>query len=137
MARTAKMHVVRRRSNSEQEVPVTVESKPAKPDAAFGLNSIPDRVAGSKVHYRNWEVPGAKEAFPFHMGLRFVERMYPYSKPEPLLVDCPMSEYEEKDCDKKAEVFRTFGFRYLILKRNMSFEEALQQLGESHELDNR
>lgn len=92
--------------------------------------TIPEQIAKSKIHFRNWEFPGAKTAFPYHRNMRFVERMYPYALPKPLLVDQPENHHERAECEQKAQVLRRMGYRYLILEPSMTVLEAMDQLGE-------
>jgi hypothetical protein len=56
--------------------------------------------------------------------------MYPYAKPSRLLVDMPMTAFDNLQCLKKQDFCRANGFRYLILKPEMSFDEAMASLEE-------
>ena len=140
MSKVGKMKVVRRQADSDAEMPSEnvreqrMEAKVANLD--HGTKPIPDRVAESSVHYRNWEIPGAKEHFPYHLDLRFVDRMYPYAKPSALLVDMPQTAFDNLQCLKKSDYCKSKGIRYLILKSEMSFEEAMASLEESDGVGN-
>lgn len=132
MSKVGKMKVVRRQADSDAEMP-SETTRAAKVEAKLssmehGTRPIPDRVAESGVYYRNWEIPGAREEFPYHIELRFVDRMYPYAKPSALLVDMPQTAFDNLQCLKKGDFCKEMGIRYLILKPEMSYEEAMASL---------
>ena len=134
MSRTkAKMVVVPRFSDSEIELgDPEVRASEAKAEARDLHDlTVPEQIAKSKVHFRNYEFNDAKKAFPYHRNLRFIEKMYPYALPTPLLVDQPETPQDLAECRTKAEVLKVMGYRYLILTKSMTLLEALESLGET------
>lgn len=133
MARAkTKMTVVQRHPDSEAELgDPEVRAAEARTEAreTRGL-TVPEQIAKSKVHFRNYEFKDAKKEFPYHRNLRFIEKMYPYALPTPLLVDQPETPQDVADCITKATVLKRLGFRYLVLTKSMTYEEAMESLGE-------
>jgi hypothetical protein len=92
------------------------------------LSSVSDRLAGSTFHYRNWYFKEGKEAFPQHVNLRYVGKMYPFADGGPLLVDEPRFDFEVERCEMKKKTLLSLGYRYVIIKPNMSLLEAAEGL---------
>lgn len=127
MSKAHKMRVAKNTDSPLDQKPKVVVARLSRPQD-HGLKTIPDQVAASSVYYRNWEYKGAREDFPNHLTPRFIDRMYPYAVPSPLLVDFAQSPGELSQCEAKAPRVRARGYRYLILKPGMDINAALEQL---------
>lgn len=135
MARAkTKMTVVQRPMDSDAEMadPDTraIEARREARTLRDLTMTIPEQVAKSKVHFRNYEFKEGRKEFHYHRDLRFVEKMFPYALPKPLLVDQPQTPQHLEECQRKAVVLKRLGYRYLIFSPSMTIEEALDFLGE-------
>ncbi len=102
----------------------------AKVDKKKALTTIPEILAESKFHYKNWLWDQDKTHFPFHPRMRHVDLYYPEAQGGPLLIDFPMKEDHAKELQKaKQPIILKAGFRYICLSQNMSIEEAQETLG--------
>ncbi len=92
--------------------------------------SLSEQIAGTPYYIRNWKWSGAVEDFPNEPWLRCVDKFYPKAQMCPLALDEPTYEQDMVACERKARVLRKRNIRYLILKPNMTLEEALVQLAQ-------
>ena len=89
--------------------------------------TLADRIAGSTFFYVNWYYPEGRFEWPQHNNLRHVGRMYPHAEGGMLLVDEPKLPGDFENCEMKAKVLRRLGYRYLIIKPEMTYEEAITE----------
>jgi hypothetical protein len=92
------------------------------------LHSMSDKIANSNFYYLNWYYPEGRDEWPQHNNLRYVGKMYPYAEGGRLLIDEPRHSYEFEACEAKRPVLKKLGYRYLVIKPEMSIEECLEEL---------
>jgi hypothetical protein len=127
--RPTTVKVIRRKHNSEIEMGSQIDETNSKKlriaEQSRELVSIADRVAQDKFHYKNWLYPESHIYFPTMPFMRTVDKMYPRAKGGRLLVDEPRNHTELVACQKKAEVLRPLGYRYLIITPNSKAGETI------------
>lgn len=89
---------------------------------------LASQAADSRLSCRNWKFNNADAHFPYDVDLRRVDRYFPYASGGPLLIDEPMTEKEEKNCEKKRKAIDKEGQRYAIITRDMELNEVLEQI---------
>ncbi len=123
---------IRKRKVDTAHLPSDQEIKEAKTKAYIERKSkaltLAERVSGSNFYYRNWYFPEGKQVFPQHDNLRCVEKYFPFAEGKPLLVDEPRFPYEVDRCEQKKKVLKELGYRYLVIKPTMTFDEAMREL---------
>lgn len=128
---------IRRKSNSDIEAGYIKQSAPECSGPTLHpreeLRSRSEKIAGSKICLMSWVFPGAREAFPHEPKLRSVQKYFPYAEGGALLVDEPERLGDELECQRKAKVIRKLGFRYLILTRSMSENDARFELSQKED----
>jgi hypothetical protein len=92
--------------------------------------TLSEQIAGDTICYLNKYFTGYKEAFPEpqDVGLRTVDKYFPFAEGGPLYVDEHRGVTELRDLDRKKEVMKSLGFRYVILKPGMSLIDAYEAL---------
>lgn len=126
--------IVRRRRNdsAEVEIPKMEESKEdivKRVLARRNFKSLAERVAGDSLFYKNYYYPGGRSFFTQQQNeLLTVDKYFPYAEGGALYIDEPMFEYEERDCEKKAQAMKVLGLRYLIIKRNMNELDCIEAI---------
>lgn len=80
----------------------------------------------------NVKFPGADEAFPQDNQalFRFCSKVYPYAHGGPLYVDYPKNEVEIYRAYERAKVMKKLKIRHLVIERDTTLENMLEQLGE-------
>jgi hypothetical protein len=130
--------VINRILDSESALPKVVPAIDARPErkARPHLRTITDRLAGSNMYFRNWRWPEAARDFPAEPWMRSVAKCYPDAIGGPILIDEPQIEKGDDGkahpqiiaCERRAEVLRKHGYRYIILKKGMSEADAREEL---------
>ena len=91
-----------------------------------------ERIVQDRLVIRNVKYPGADEDFPHsHQALcRFVTMFYPNAKGGGLYVDEPLHEQQRLRAYDRQKKMKARKLRHLVLERNSTYEELLEQLGE-------
>lgn len=97
---------------------------------------ISEKIAESRVLFRSWKNDGLKAAFPHERRLWTTEKYYPDAKGGPLYIDEPQGTQEVAECERKREVMKKLGHRYLVIRVGTDLFAAMQQLGLAHGVDN-
>lgn len=90
--------------------------------------TLAERLAQSTVLVRNYKFHKAEEHFKNEARLWTVDLYFPYAVGGELLIDQVSNETEAKECARKKAVLEKMGYRYLILSRTTTEEEALLAL---------
>jgi hypothetical protein len=101
-----------------------------KADERNKLIAVADKLAGHPHCVRNYKYSKADLKYPNDPDMRIVEKCYPYAKGGMLLVDEPTSDYDSAKCFEKQKVLKELGFRHVVIERDTTLYDALEQLGE-------
>ena len=104
-----------------QVQPVEVEQKPK-------FRSMSEELAQSDLFVGKWMFPEARTKFPDEPWMRYVDKYFPYAKGGPLLIDEPRYADDLKKCERKAPHLYALGFRYVVIKPQMTMHEAVMEL---------
>lgn len=90
--------------------------------------TIAERIAKDSMHYKHYKWPGADREFPESIDapMRFVSKYFPYAEGGPLYVDEPKTALEARRCAEKAELFKKWKMRYVIINDNYVIEKDQQ-----------
>lgn len=100
----------------------------AKYESRRNLVTVPEKIAENKNYEMNAIIWQLKEKYPQDSDMFHIEFMYPWAKGGPLYVDFCNFDDEIKKCEKKAEVMKIIGLRYLIMKPGMTEDQARAQI---------
>lgn len=126
--------IIRRQSDSETEAGY---KKDAKVIEARLLNSLDrrkefksksERIAQDDICQQNWKFRDATKYFPDEPWMRTVSKYYPNASCGPLLIDEPQLDIEITRCQRKQVVLEGMGYRYLILRPNMTDAECFMEI---------
>lgn len=92
------------------------------------LKTIAEKVAGDFLMHVNYMYQGAKEIYPEQPKMWTVDKYFPLASGGPLFVDEPMRASDLLLCEQKAKGMKELGYRYLILKKDMTELDALEQI---------
>lgn len=92
------------------------------------IHEMANDLAGDFFYFRNWYYPSGRSAFPHSPHMWCVDRAYPQAKGGLLLLDQPNTPEEEKECQKKSVFLRENGYRYLVMKKDRTYEELATEL---------
>lgn len=113
-------------------LPPTTRAYEHKRETAMGdkesILTISERVAQSSIYNRNWPIKNARMHFETEPLMRTVDKYYPHAKGGPLLVDEPETDRDAVMCERKRAVCRTEKLRYIVIKKDMTENEAMDQL---------
>ena len=90
------------------------------------LSSIPDQLAQDKFYYISYQLNDLKSYL--EKELVTCDRYYPYAEGGPLFMDIVSSDMDKRVFDRKKEVMKTLGFRYVVIKKGMNLIEALESM---------
>lgn len=90
--------------------------------------SMAEKIAKDKLYYRNYYYPGGKGAFPEFPVLQTVDKFFPYAEGGPLFVDEVSRTTDTKLIEKKTEVMRSLGHRYVAIMPGMSELDIRERL---------
>lgn len=101
--------------------------------------TLANDLAEAPFYHRNFRWVDAQDDFPAEPWLRTVDKFFDRTPYGPLLIDEPQTDLDEKACeDRKRPKLRARGLLYVILKKGMTLEEAIQAVSEEkYVLDNR
>lgn len=112
------------------------------PDAFFKLpqkkmqriDSLSDQIACSKVCIKNFKWKEATEDFPMTPNARHVDKFYPFAmNGKGLYIDEPQYPDSIKFCEeKKRPILEKRGYRYLVIKKETTLEELLEEIQKWH-----
>ena len=94
------------------------------------LLAIADKIAESNIYTKNWLWPRAAENFPDRPAMHYIDKYYPYAKRGPLLVDEPSTEADALISYEKQKVLKKLGHRSVVIERDSTLADILDQLGE-------
>ena len=123
------------------EAEVTTTNTNAALKRARNLISLPEKLAGDKLSYRNHPIPNNVKHFPYDFRLRYVDLYFPYATSGPLYVDFAIFPNDVKRCEEKQKALHLEGCRYIFITPGMSEIQAQEKLdiklakGAQHELD--
>lgn len=89
-----------------------------------------EKIAGSKIVRKNWIYPNATQLFPFQPRHRYCDLLFPFAAGGALAVDEPLDDEDAAACCLKRQHLAKKCIRYVYITRDMSIEQALEQLGE-------
>lgn len=92
------------------------------------LRSLAERIAGDDYHYLNYYYEGGKGYFPQEHKMQTVSKFFPFAEGGPLFVDEPNMEHEFSMCERKKEVMKKLGHRYLIIKPGASELDLIEAI---------
>lgn len=104
------------------------EAKREATESVMSFETLPEKLAHSRLYIRNHTVKVLKDSFPTDTSMWHVDLMYPQASGSPLYIDEPEFEYNIKQCERKRAVMKKAGLRYVILKKDTKFDEAILQL---------
>lgn len=90
------------------------------------FNGVPEQIAQSKVKRIRHEWAGARQAFPHHKRLWYVDIFFPYAEGGPLFVDQVKNDAQKEELSEKLNTMKKLGHRYLQIENGMSLNEALE-----------
>lgn len=110
----------------QTQLQVVSEQKPEIKRKTF--QSLAETVAQDAFFYANYYYEGGREIFENEPKLQTVDKYFPWAEGGPLFIDEPELPYQLDMCNKKSEVMKRLGHRYLILKPGMNELEAVEAL---------
>ena len=132
-----KARTIKRRENSDELMPREPQEpktilKRVKPNEAG--EPLADQVACSKQVIKNYKWAGAEKDFPTKPQHRHVDKFYPFAmQGKGLLIDEPMYADAIKFCEEvKKPLFEKKGLRYLIIKKETTLEQLLEETSQWH-----
>lgn len=102
----------------------------ARADDRQRLIAVADHIAGHIHWVRNYKFAKADLLYPNNPEMRTVDKCYPQAKGGMLLVDEPTDEGEALRCYEKQKILKAQGFRHVVIEKDTSLYDALEQLGE-------
>lgn len=108
----------------EDEIKTTVE-----------FNTLAEKVAKSSLYIRNTYIDELRATCGGVDRKKRIDKLFPFARivdnapSEKLYVDEPNSEAEFDMCKEKAKKMKALGLRYLILEKDATLLDALEQLG--------
>lgn len=108
-----------------------IDVKPSADDPKW--RSLSERVAFHRLYERNKHVGFLKIAHPHRPYLWTIDLYFPYAKDGPLYIDEPALQPDVKEAELKEQIMRDAGFRYLIIKPKMTYEDCMIRLLEIDE----
>src|SRR5258708_35142220 len=85
------------------------ESKVEQSESNVFFETLPMKIAHSRMHWINRTVPALLAAFPLDRKLWHVEFIFPYAKGGPLYIEHAHHPYNIELCRKKAKVMKAAG----------------------------
>jgi hypothetical protein len=98
------------------------------PRPADHYDSVGAQVAQSGYFKRNFMIQDLKDAFPGQYRMWSVSKSFPYAHDGLLLVDEPTNKHELAMSKEKAVVLKKAGFKFIIIEKGTSVEDALMEL---------
>lgn len=116
------------------DAPAIVESRIEREVGKLSNHDLIEKITKSPVCFKNYKYPGADTSFKGIPLMLTCEQYYPLAEGGPLYVDEPQFDQDYKDCEKKREVMKKNGTRYLVMgkKADGSYVDtidAMEQLG--------
>lgn len=90
--------------------------------------SMAEKIANDKLYYRNYYYPGGKTEFPEFPALQTVDKFFPYAEGGPLFVDEISRTTDQKLIEKKSELMKRLGHRYVAIVPGMSELDIRERL---------
>lgn len=122
---------------SDSPKAIELQQRERVSDSVQQYQTLPEQIAKSKVHIKNWYVPELREKYKHFDRIKRIDLMFPYAKLKPagdiqeqLLIDLPKNENEVEQCELKAKLLKNLGYRYCWLQEDSTLFDALMQLGE-------
>lgn len=103
-----------------------VEVKQSSDDPKW--RSLAERIAFHRLYERNKHVGALKEAHPHRPYLWTVDFFFPYAKGGPLFIDEPALKPDIGESEMKTAFMLRAGFRFLIVKPKMTYEDCMTEL---------
>jgi len=116
----------------EKEKPVAVIAPERDPmiwkrDSSDAI-TIAGKLAGGTLYCRNFKFRNAAQHFPIEPLMRTVDKFFQFAPGGALYVDEPKDKRGVENCQRKAEVMRKEGLRYVYITKEMTLREAQEQL---------
>lgn len=92
--------------------------------------TLPEQLAVDRIYVVNWRWPDADKDFPTEPWMRSVRWFYPNAPGGGLAVDEPRFDNEKVICKRKAKALKARGIRYLVYDRQMTLEEAKENIND-------
>jgi len=126
--------ILRRKSNSEVESGYQKTEKVIKAkllsnhERRINYRSKADRIARDFECQNKWIFKNAAKYFPDEPWMRTVDKYYPNAEGGALLIDEPELPHDIKRCERKQIVLEAMGYRYLIIKPEMTDIDCFTEL---------
>lgn len=121
-----------------EEVAQRVLERPAReivtPTQEF--KTLAESVAKSSVYVKNWYLNELREKYKYFDRIKRFDKFFPFARitddltaTTTLFVDEPATEAEIDQCYVKAGIMKELGLNYVILEKDSTLFDALNQLG--------
>ena len=124
-----------RNETSEMESDKSVRQKQASQSQAKRqqFSKLTDKLAGDSIHLTNQPIPKGREYFPIEWKMRFADFYYPYAKTrdglvKPLFIDIPYTSHDVALCERKFQILKEKGVRYVYVKHGEAEPEVRARL---------
>lgn len=135
--RGSSLAVIQRSERPEQFAQrILEESKPQeiqKPVQEF--QTLAESIAKSSVYIRNWYLDEFRAEYKHFDRVKRFDKFFPFARISDdtatthLYVDEPANEHEVEVCYRKASMMADLGLKYVILEKDSTLFDALNQLG--------
>jgi len=133
---TKSISVIERRESPEDFAQKIIE-KPVKEitKASQEFQTIAETVAKSSVYIRNWYHDELRARYKHYDRMKRFDKFFPYARlgddvtTTTLYVDEPTNEPDADICYQKAAIMKELGLNYVILEKDSTLFDALNQLG--------
>lgn len=90
--------------------------------------SLTEKIAGHRLFFKNWMIPGGQKHFPNEPWLRCVDRYFPHAEGGPLFIDIIETKNDAREFARKTTIMATLKLRYLVMTPGMKYNEAMEAL---------
>lgn len=92
--------------------------------------SLACQAADSNFYHKRWIIDELRVEFLKIPTMHYTDKYYPQAKPKPLYVDEPITSLECARSLEKSKIMESLGLRFIIVKKDSTWEEIAEQLGE-------
>ena len=99
------------------------------------FKTIAETLAKSSVCIKNFTIDELRPLYKYQNRMKCVDKYFPYARLDghltttTLYVDEPMTEYDADICyNEKTKVMKKMGFNYVVIEKDSTLLDALQQL---------
>ena len=123
---------------SPEEVAQMIIEKPVKEivKTSQEFKTLAETVAKSSVFIKNWYLDELREKYRHFDRIKRFDKFFPFARinddltaTTTLFVDEPATEVEIDQCYVKAGIMKDLGLNYVILEKDSTLFDALNQLG--------